>query len=208
VVTTDLTTRIEDAISIPREQWAMRCHEISLAIVRTMFEPGDARVARGFCKGVPSQHSWVVTDQTVEGSIIGADCYDERCIIWDSTWWSYTGGDPEVWTTTTAEGFHTPHGTGSIWQWGRPNPATGPVVTLTPRKPWTPEAELFLSMLGPLDREGWIMLAHAPVEKWPAAEIIDAMCESGLEGYVPIDIVGMLTDRNPSGVYMRGWDDD
>ena len=61
---------------------------------------------------------------------------------------------------------------------------------------------MFLNLLGPLDKNGWITLAHAPVERWPAGEIIDAMCESGLEGYVPIDIVGMTTDRNPSGLYL------
>ncbi len=57
-------------------------------------------------------------------------------------------------------------------------------------------------MLGPLDRRGWATLAHAPVEGWPAGEILGAMCDSGMEAVVPIDIIGMLTDRNPSGLYL------
>jgi hypothetical protein len=52
------------------------------------------------------------------------------------------------------------------------------------------------------DRQGWSVLAHAPVGGWPAGEIIDAMCESGLDAVIPIDIVGMVTDRNPQGLYL------
>jgi hypothetical protein len=190
--------KVEQAIGIPVADWGGRCHEISIAIVRTMYAPGEARVARGWCDGVPGQHSWVV---------LGMDCYDPDALIIDATLWSYLGETPQLWIGTMeweAElSRHRPHGQGSIWAWGRPQPPTGPVVELTPRKPWSPQAELFLELLGPLDREGWIRLAHAPVERWPAGEIIDALCESGFEGYVPIDIVGMVTDRNPMGIYLR-----
>lgn len=186
---------VEQAIGIPVAEWGGRCHEISIAMVREMYAPGVARVARGWCDGVPGQHSWVV---------VGPDCYDPQGVVIDPTLWSYLGEEPNVWTGFLGtSGPHYPHGHGSIWEWGRPEPASGPVVELTPRVPWSDEAELFLKLLGPLDREGWIRLAHAPVEKWPAGEIIDALCESGFEGYIPIDIVGMLTDRNPMGVYLR-----
>jgi hypothetical protein len=41
------------------------------------------------------------------------------------------------------------------------------------------------------------------VEGWPAAEIIDAIYNTPeLTTWVPIDIVGMLTDRNPKGLYL------
>ena len=47
------------------------------------------------------------------------------------------------------------------------------------------------------------MLAHAPVEMWPAAEILAAIENTEeLHGRVPIDIRGMLTDENPGGLYL------
>ena len=176
----------------PLKQWAHRCHAASLRLVKSGVL-GPSRVARGACKDVGGQHSWVV---------LGDDCYDEHTTIVDPTLWSYRDDVEGIWIGTLAHGLHTPHGRGSIWRWGRPNEPTGPVVELTPRQPWSKAALGFLDVLGPLDREGWIMLAHAPVGAWPAGEIIDAMCESGLEGYVPIDRVGMLTDRNPQGLYL------
>jgi hypothetical protein len=184
----------------PLERWAHQCHGASLKLVSERIF-GQARVARGACSGVGGQHSWVV---------IGDDCYDRGAVIVDPTLWSYRGGNPRVWVGSLADGLHTPHGSGSIWAWGRPNEASGPVVELTPRRPFSPAARMFLDLLGPLDREGWIMLAHAPMQGWPAAEIIDAICETPdpslrgqtFQGYVPVDVVGMLTDRNPSGLYL------
>ena len=42
----------------------------------------------------------------------------------------------------------------------------------------------------------------APVEDWPAGEIFAAMDDTeGLKALVPIDKLGMLTDRNPGGLY-------
>jgi hypothetical protein len=53
-----------------------------------------------------------------------------------------------------------------------------------------------------LDIRGWHVLAHSPVRGWPAAEIIGAMYDTPrLKMIPPIDIVGMLTDKNPNGLY-------
>lgn len=177
----------------PLEQWGCQCHAASAALVNSEGFP-PARVARGACKGVGGQHSWVV---------LGDDCYDDDATIVDPTLWSYDKSVEGVWVGSYRDGRHTPHGKGSIWKWGRPeNCLPQHAVELTPREPWSPEAEMFIGLLGPLDERGWVMLAHAPVEDWPAGEIIDAMCESGLEAYVPVDIVGMTTDRNPGGLYL------
>ena len=177
----------------PLEDWAYRCHAASVKLVRHG-ELGVCRVARGGCTGVRGQHSWVV---------LGDDCYAKRAAIIDPTLWSYDDTIEGVWVGSYRDGRHWPHGKGSIWDWGRPNHPTGPVVTLTPRKPFSPSAEIFLEMLGPLDFEGWVLLAHAPVENWPAAEILDAIENTeGLRGRVPIDILGMITDLNPKGLYL------
>ena len=173
------------------ESWSHQCHAAALKLVQSGVL-GPARVARGGGEGVIGQHSWVV---------LGDDCYDDDATIVDPTLWSYRDDIEGVWVGTYRDGMHMPHGKGSIWAWGRPEEATGPVMVLSPREPWSGEAKLFLELLGPLDERGWIQLAHAPVEHWPAGEIIDAMCESGLEVYVPIDIVGMVTTRNPKGLY-------
>lgn len=176
----------------PLTRWAHDCHAASITLVKSGALP-PARVARGSCVGVGGQHSWVV---------LGDDCYDRNAVIVDPTLWSYDDDVQGVWVGTYRDGKHTPHGTGSIFQWGRPNEATGPVVELTPREPFSAEARRFLDLLGPLDQEGWIMLAHAPVQNWPAGEIIDAMVESGFGAFIPIDIIGMTTDRNPGGAYL------
>lgn len=188
----ELADRAREAL-MPLEGWAKNCHGASLALVKAgTFAP--ARVARGFCQGVGSQHSWVV---------LGDDCYDDEATIVDPTLWSYDPTVKGVWIGGYRAGRHRPHGKGSIWSYGRPAPAAGPAVTLTPRRPFSEPAQDFLDLLGPLDRQGWGVLAHAPVEDWPAAEIIDAIYNTnGLGVLVPIDIVGMLTDRNPDGVYL------
>ena len=191
----DELVRLATEVLAPLDQWALKCHGAALTLVQSG-RFGTCRVARGWGEGVTGQHSWVV---------LGNDCYDERATVIDPTLWSYDEKVQGVWVGSYRHGKHEPHGKGSIWKWGRPNEATGPVIELTPRKPFSRSARGFLDILGPLDKEGWIMLAHAPVEGWPAAEIIDALCETPhptikgqtFEAYVPIDIVGMLTDRKP-----------
>src|SRR6185503_13529455 len=130
-----------------------------------------ARVARGTCRGVPGQHSW---------EVVG---------VWHGM--------------ATNDGRHVPHGGhGSIWGWGKPTSGDGPPIDLTPTKTLSRAARVFLDLLGPLDRRGWAMLAEAPVLGWPAAEIIAAMDDTAdLRTLVPIDRLGMLTDRNPCSLY-------
>lgn len=177
----------------PLDDWAHQCHAASVKLVKHG-DLGVCRVARGACRGVTGQHSWV---------ILGDDCYDQRATIIDPTLWSYDDTVSGVWVGTYQSRRHTPHGKGSIWRWGRPNGPVGPVMTLTPARPFSPNAQSFLELLGPLDFEGWCMLAHAPVEQWPAAEILAAIENTeGLGGLVPIDIRGMLTDENPGGLYL------
>jgi hypothetical protein len=176
----------------PLDRWACRCHAASVALMNSG-RFGTCRVARGSADGVAGQHSWLV---------LGDDCYANTVVI-DPTLWSYNPNVKGVWVGTYRHALHRPHGKGSIWNWGRPDEATGPVIELTPRQPFSLAAKNFLELLGPLDVRGWAMLVHAPVEGWPAAEIIDAVCENPiLRPHVPIDIVGMLTDRNPGGLYL------
>jgi hypothetical protein len=179
----------------PLDHWARNCHGASLEVVKAEVIEG-ARVARGVCSGVGSQHSWIV---------IG-DPYDRKAPIIDPTLWSYDASVKGVWTGTLADGRHTPHGSGNIFEWGKPAPPAGPGVELEPAQPFSDDARLFLDLLGPLDVDGWRMLCHAPVECWPAGEILDAIIETFDWGaaVIPIDIVGMVTDRNPSGLYLPG----
>jgi hypothetical protein len=189
---------VEKIIKRPFEMTRRNCHAVSLAIVRSgkLGEPGKAcRVARGFCRGLKGQHSWIV---------LGPNPYLLGVSIVDATLWSYDNTDPGLWFgRATNEGRHVPHGgVGSIWTYGQPTRGDGPIVELKPKTPWSPAADAFLSMLGPLDRRGWALLAHAPVLGWPASEIISAMYEcEALSALVPIDIVGMVTDHNPQELY-------
>ena len=178
----------------PLERWDHQCHAASLYLVRSGVLP-VARVARGRAKGVSGQHSWVV---------VGSDCYDPRAVIVDPTLWSYAGDGPQVSFLNARDGIHVPHnGKGSIWTWGRPEPATGQVINLTPKVALSRMARSFLRELGALDHRGWTTLMQAPVAGWPAAEIVAAMDDTpDLEALVPIDLLGMLTDRNPGNLYL------
>jgi len=174
----------------PLSQWKYRCHEASLTVVKSAI---GGRVARGWCKGVPSQHSWVVL----------GDCYDEKATIIDPTLWSYDPKVKGIWVGTMAHGRHKPHGYGSIWDYGRPAPPVDAPIKLRPKKPLSRSAVIFLEMLGPLDRNGWGVLANSPVQGWPAGEILGAMDDTrALSALVPVDRLGMLTDRNPGGLYL------
>ena len=177
---------------------AQRCHAAALGLVKSGVFKTFARVARGWCMGVPGQHSWVV---------VGEDCYAPGAIVVDPTRWSYDSSVEGIWMGKAKEGGYSPHGAGSIWEWGRPPYPTGPVVELTPSEPLTLRADSFLEMLGPLDEQGWNVLAHAPVQGWPAGEIYAAMLDTpGLGHWIPIDRIGMLTKRNPNGLYLKSED--
>lgn len=190
----------EEAIGIPFAKWSRRCHNISLRIVRSSLIPGPRRVARGTCKGVLGQHSWIVA---------GSDCYAKDARIIDPTLWSYDASVGGIWFGGARDGRHVPHGAGSIWESGRPDFPEGEPIWLTvPDSDLPEEARVFLEILGPLDRHGWMQLASScPVEGWPAGEILAAMYNTPeLRAAVPIDRIGMLTGINPGGLYLPGPD--
>jgi hypothetical protein len=183
---------VEAAIDIPKDHWAHQCHSVSLAIVRSGLLPEGARVARGGCRGVGSQHSWAVL----------GDPYDPEVTVVDATLWSYDTSAPTILMARASDRPHVPHGSGSIWAWGRPPEPVSEVIELAvdPGR----EASRFLRLASPtgLDQEGWRVLAHAPVGGWPAREIFTAMdATPKLRAMIPIDVLGMVTDVNPKGLY-------
>lgn len=194
------TEELAEAIGIPFEKWAHRCHEISLAIVKSGAlgrEGGtEVRVVRGTAEGVLGQHSWIV---------LSHDAYDEDAVIVDPTLWSYRDDVSGIWVGTLGDRVHRPHGFGSIWEAGRPPTSEEigePAIELTPESPLSKDALRFLSMCGPLGRQGWAVLAGSPLRGWPAAEIIAAMDDTpAVSALVPVDVLGQITDRNPNGLY-------
>jgi hypothetical protein len=188
-MTTEIITQAMKVLK-PLSKWRHDCHGASLTLVKNGI---GNRVARGFCPGVGSQHSWVV---------VGDDCYEPEYII-DPTLWSYREDVEGIYVGSMTTYSHRPHGTGSIWEWGRPSSGDGPIVTLTPTMKLSRSAAVFLEMIEPLDLQGWAALASAPVGGWPASEIIAAMDDTKeLSALVPIDRIGMLTNRNPGGLYL------
>lgn len=179
----------------PLDHWYHKCHAASIEVVNDASFPFEARVARGFCEGVGGQHSWIV---------LGMDCYDKGALIIDPTLWSYDDSVEGIWTGNMRIGRHRPHGSGNIFKYGKPASGDGEPITLdAPEGGWSDEAELFIDLIGPMDETGWRGLANFPVEGWPAAEIIGAIADEW-PAVVPIDILGMLTDRNPGGLYLPG----
>lgn len=180
------------------EKWARKCHQASLHLVKSgvLGQGGLVRVARGTCKGVGGQHSWAVVGNPFEPDLIV-----------DVTRWSYEPGRSHIvieTDMTSKSGRHyRPHGAGSIFAWGCPPPATGPVIELTPQKPFSDAAQGFLDLCGPLDSRGWAVLAHAPLERWPAGEILTAMYQTEAlpKALIPVDALGMVTELNPGGLY-------
>lgn len=195
--------QIAEAIDLPVDAWAKQCHKVSLAIVRSGVLGVPARVARGWTPGVRGQHSWVVYAHPDRPDEL-PDCYDHEAHILDATLWSY---DPTALVLLWVQAFdrpHEPHGSGSIFDAGRPAPATGPVIEVDPPEGgWSPAAHDFLQLLGPLDLRGWAVLANLPVGDWPAAEILGRIADHpDLGHHIPIDVLGMVTDRNPSDLYL------
>jgi hypothetical protein len=180
-------------IGFPFDKVAHNCHAVSLAIVKSGLYP-NARVARGFAKGVVHQHSWVAID---------GDPYDLNGRIIDATLWSYDPSVSRVWAGKLSDGVHEPHGAGMFWDAPMPRNFGGREIRLIINRPMSQEAREFLGELGPLDYRGWAMVAHLPVQGWAAGEILAAMDDTPqVAALVPIDRLGMLTDRNPSGVYI------
>jgi hypothetical protein len=198
--------RVAEVLAWPVEAWAHSCHAWAIAVVKKHRElglPEGCRVARGTAKGVGGQHSWLVV----------GDPYDRQAPIADGTIWSYVNGNPSladaphiyVATHATSAWEQRPHGQGLCWDAGMPHHHGGQTMALEAElmARLSQRAQRFLQMLGPLDARGWIEVAELPVLGWPAAEIIAAMDDSRqLAGFVPIDRLGMLTDRNPGGLYL------
>jgi hypothetical protein len=180
---------------ISRAAMTHQCHAVSLAIVRSGQLGKGARVARGTCLGLASQHSWVTV----------GDPYDPGSPIVDATLWSYRPDVQGCWNGTLADLLHVPHGAGTPAEEDFPRSVSGGVtgeVLLKPSRPLSRAAHEFLAGIGPLDIQGWFRMAHLPVQGWPSAEIIRAMYDTPvLRAFVPIDIVGMVTDVNPGGLY-------
>lgn len=176
----------------PKNVWH-NCHAVSLAIVQSGLWPG-ARVARGWAKGVSSQHSWAVV----------GDPYDKDAYVIDATLWSYVPSVPGVWQGSLRDGIHKPHGAGFFMTGNPPTHHGGETIHL----PGTlsAKARRFLFSIGaPFDYRGWGQVAHLPVEGWPAGEVFAAMhATEALRALVPIDILGMTTDINPQGLYLPG----
>lgn len=184
-----------EAIEFPLDRVAHNCHAVSLAIVKHPNLYPGARVARGWAPGVGSQHSWVAID---------GDPYDPDGRIIDATMWSYDPSVRKVVATTLGKSGYRPHGAGLFLNAGMPSNHGGPEIRLIINRPMSEYAREFLWMLGPLDYRGWGEVAHLPVSGWPAREIIEAMLDTPqVAVLVPIDIVGMLTDRNPEGLYLQ-----
>jgi hypothetical protein len=143
------------------------------------------------------QHSWVV---------LGGDCYNLKKTIVDVTLYSYVDDVPKVLVTSPSSYGHRPHGYGSIWR--ATPPSCGDDVGIELTVAVSTHARTFLKMYAErndrddIDARGWMGLANAPVLEWPAAEIIAAMDDTDqLRAFVPIDRLGMLTDRNPGKLY-------
>lgn len=178
------------------DDFALDCHSVSLALIRSglLGEGGPSlRVARGACIGVPGQHSWVVIGNP----------YDPQSTIVDLTLWSYDRSQRRVWVGDGMDALHRPKSGFHIFQGRPPAPQGGDSLSLDPQG-LSEQATRFLKVLGPLDVRGWQDLwSNCGMLGWPAAEILEAFLtqHSGMAPLVPIDVVGMVTDRNPENLY-------
>lgn len=191
--------QVEAALGRPLEEFAQQCHAASIGLVNSdLFE--YARVARGSCAGVAGQHSWVVLDH---------DVYNPDATIVDVTAWSYNSHYHKVWIGTVGDGTHSAKGQFSIFAGPRPVASGDNPISLTNADQLSALAKEFLKVLGPLDVRGWMRLGEGGMLGWPAREIVEAMLDTPqLAAFVPLDIHGMLTDRNPGGLYLKGSGDD
>lgn len=194
-----LLERCRQALA-PLRHWEGQCHGASLSLVRDKdvlealgVRPPDVRVQRGFAEGIRSQHSWVT---------VGDPLKPELTI--DPTWdlW-HNSPQPDVRIYDGRPDTHIPHKAGSIWDYGKPPTAKESGDDPIHLGGLTQRAEQFIRMCGgPLGRRGWNVLAHAPVEGWPAADIWTAMNrDPRLSPLIPIDSLGNWTDVNPEGLY-------
>jgi len=186
---------VERAVGTPRELWKNRCHEISLALLKSdAFVGIDARMARGFSIQITSQHSWIV---------LGKDVFDRTALVVDPTWSSTVMNAPMI---SYARNFrsHRPHGWGMLTEY--PESGGGPEVEIKGMTSETAEWVEFVRMTvdGPLDVRFWCRLFSGPLQGWPSRELVGLAAEMPeLRFGIPVDVVGMLTDLNPNGLYLR-----
>ena len=199
---------LAERIGSDAEAWFHNCHAASIAIVRSGFYKG-ARVARGTARGVGGQHSWVVLPPKEDWSteIDGPLVYYPMATVLDPTLWSYDPSVTSLYRTVNLT-RHMPFGFGNIWQQGGPLPApTREIIEIAGLDQLSADAIRFLDIAAPdgLDFIGWSHLASSPTGGWPSGEIIEAMHNTPrLTALIPIDILGHVTDVNPSGAYMVG----
>lgn len=187
-----------DAIDLPLDRWRGNCHSVSLRIVKQgLF--GPSRVARGVCKGVSSQHSWVVCSRD------DLACYDRKVRIVDPTLHCHRDDTDGLWEGSLEDGLHAPHGYANIWEMGCPVPGGQPAIRLE----LPPQAQMFIELMErvtgrPMDHGGRNRLFNGALAGVPVMpEIVKAAYgHDELRGWIPIDIVGMLTDVNPGGLYL------
>jgi hypothetical protein len=184
-------SEIENAIG-PIQGFAHNCHGASLALVRSGLLPEGSRVARGFAKGVISQHSW---------ALVAPDMiYDPQNYVVDITLWSYVPEVPRLYIAKAAKS-HIPKGQGMLRT--MPDPAkVGPLVETDVEL--SKAAKSFLESWAPngMDMANWYHLLNGPMQGWPSKDIVTAAYHTKqLQAVIPIDIVGLLTDINPNGLY-------
>jgi hypothetical protein len=178
------------------EDFAHDCHSVSLALVRSglLGEGGpNLRVARGACMGVGGQHSWVVLGHP----------YDQTATIVDLTLWSYNGSQPRIWIGDMMSGFHHPKGMDWIFNCEKPHARGGKPIEVDTIG-LSASAKEWIRMIGPMDAAGWGALwSRSGMLGWPAKEILEHFIDQHptMVALVPIDIVGMVTDRNPQDLY-------
>lgn len=192
-------------IGIPFENngWHNNCHAVSLAFLRKGLVEG--RVARGSAEGV-GVHSWIVLAQEPG---VKPNCYLDTAQILDPTIHCWHPGMEPLWQGIMADGMHHLPGRDSIWNHGCPLPGDGPPLELVvPDGPDPMGRRAFLKLLettggGPVTMETFRALYHGPLQGWPAGALLDLLLDQhpDFETWVPIDVVGMLTERNPDGLY-------
>lgn len=200
----DIRHRAEEALAdFPMEQRSKNCHATSIHIVASGVFGPEARVARGTHHAVVGQHSWVVIPGITRNERVPL-VYDIHATVIDATLWSYDRHYDVIAVVENVLITWLPHGWGNIWDYGPPRRMEVDSTDYSPRlEGLSEEAADFLRRIGPLDVFGWMRLFSSPMMGWPSQEIITAAAQDPvLRPLIPIDIVGMLTDLNPGGLYL------
>lgn len=178
------------------ERWACQCHAASLALVKAPLMP-EGRVVRGWCDHVFGQHSWMV---------VGMNCYDPDALIIDPTLWSYDDVVEDIWVGRMGDRpEHMPHHNWTFWD-HKPKRGPGEDIPLERYDSLGRAARMYMDLILPLDYKGWCNFAtHVGALGWPVGQVVEAMyAQKNLRGALPIDLIGMTTEINPHGLYLRG----